>query len=112
GTLKVLDFGIARVRPQEDAGTRTASPYTGAQQIVGSAGYSAPEQLLGRPVDQRVDVYSAGVVLFEMLAGRRPFKSPDFMSAALTALTERPPDLHALNAAVSPELNAIVARAM
>jgi serine/threonine-protein kinase len=112
GALKILDFGIARIRPQEDAGTRTAGPYTAAQQVVGSPGYSAPEQLLGRPLDQRADVYGAGVLLFEMLAGQRPFKAPDLMSAALTALTERPPDLHALNAAVSPALNAIVARAM
>jgi tRNA A-37 threonylcarbamoyl transferase component Bud32 len=72
-TVKLLDFGIAKLlREQTDAG---ASLVTVAGAIFGTPEYMAPEQAVGDAVDQRVDVYAAGVILYEMLAGRRPFVS-------------------------------------
>ncbi|HYT74792.1 MAG TPA: serine/threonine-protein kinase, partial [Vicinamibacterales bacterium] len=69
GSIKILDFGVARIQIDPDAATRTRGPFTGARQAIGSPGYMAPEQLAGRPIDARADLYSVGVVLAEMLAG-------------------------------------------
>ena len=83
GSIKILDFGIARIQIDSDAATRTGGPYTAAQQVVGSPGYMAPEQLAGRPLDARADLYGVGVVLSEMLAGARG------VPAALQAVADR-----------------------
>src|SRR5690606_9275515 len=66
GTVKLLDFGIAKI---------AASTMTSAGSVLGSAYYMAPEQVAGRDVDGRADVFAAGVVLYEMLAGHRPFEA-------------------------------------
>jgi serine/threonine-protein kinase len=66
GASKVVDFGVARL-----AGREYSSP---KRKLVGTLPYMAPEQLRGRDIDQRVDVYALGVMLFEMLTGRRPFE--------------------------------------
>ena len=78
GVAKILDFGLAKfvaATPQTSAATLTHVP-TGATElgaVLGTAAYMAPEQALGRAVDQRADVFAFGVVLYEMLCGRRPF---------------------------------------
>ncbi len=81
GTLKVLDFGIAKL----DAAaleTSLEQALTLPGEAIGTPGYASPEQLLGRPVDRRSDVFSFGIVLFEMLTGRHPFgDSPRFAAA-------------------------------
>ena len=74
GRLKLLDFGLALYRPSAAASTdTTADALSGA--IVGTLPYMAPEQLLGRALDARADLYSLGVVLYEMTTGRRPFNA-------------------------------------
>jgi serine/threonine protein kinase len=79
GRAKVLDFGLARRRePEAPAGVgdeeaTAAAPVTGANSVMGTAGYMSPEQARGRPVDQRTDVWALGTVVFEMLTGRRLF---------------------------------------
>jgi serine/threonine protein kinase len=65
GTIKLLDFGIAKI---------ASSAMTSAGSVVGSASYMAPEQVAGKEIDGRADVFSAGVVLYEMLSGRKPFE--------------------------------------
>jgi serine/threonine-protein kinase len=68
GTLKVMDFGVARL-------AQRASGLTTAGMVVGTPAYMAPEQLLDERVDARVDIYAAGVVLYECLTGRRPVEA-------------------------------------
>jgi len=70
GALKVLDFGVARLAERSSGLTATGL-------VVGTPAYMAPEQLLGEPMDARVDIYSTGVVLYEALTGRRPFDAPN-----------------------------------
>lgn len=75
GRLKVLDFGLSRSLPRlnVDATTQAESPF---RSLTGTLPYMSPEQLRGEPVDERSDIYSAGVVIYEMVAGRRPFDHP------------------------------------
>jgi serine/threonine-protein kinase len=102
---KVLDFGIARVASQQDSGTEddfaAGSPY-----------YMAPEQVRHDPVDRRCDVYSLGVVLYELLTGVRPFQGATLSQIAEAVLTHQPPLIHELNPGVPQALSLIAARAM
>jgi eukaryotic-like serine/threonine-protein kinase len=91
GHLKILDFGLAKLRPPLDPGdvnaeTRTASVHTEAHTILGTVGYMSPEQVRRSPVDHRSDIFSFGLVLYEMLSGSRPFRGgtePETMTAIL-----------------------------
>lgn len=117
GTVKVLDFGLAQTRPP---GPATSSdergpwrqPETEAGRLLGTPGYTAPEQLLGRPADARSDIYSFGVVLYELLTGRRPFEASDFVGTALAALTERLTPPVEVDPTIPRELSDLVLRAM
>jgi hypothetical protein len=74
GVVKILDFGVAKLKDDEDRrGTETLTLHTEGAAVVGTAAYMSPEQLRGAPVDARSDLFSLGVVLYEMLAARRPF---------------------------------------
>jgi serine/threonine protein kinase len=81
GLIKVVDFGLARlappveVDPDAPTATATSSPMTVPGTIIGTVGYMSPEQIEGVPVDRRSDVFSAGIVLYEMLSGRRAFRT-------------------------------------
>ena len=110
GKIKVLDFGVAKMTSSESATTEAA---TDVGRIVGTPGYMAPEQLAGLPIDPRVDVYGAGLLLYELLVGRGPFATPEELDRALAgpAQPEGPrPD--AANPAVSADLAGVVARAL
>lgn len=90
GVLKVLDFGLAKVgqarteAPSEDSPTLTMG-LTDAGMILGTAAYMPPEQAKGKPVDKRADIWSYGVVLYELLTGKRPFQGAD-MAELLAAV--------------------------
>jgi serine/threonine-protein kinase len=71
--VKILDFGIAKWATDGDS---TTLMLTGPGEILGTYGYMSPEQLSGRPVDERTDLFAVGVITFEMLTGRRPFTGP------------------------------------
>src|SRR5687768_3181023 len=90
--VKVLDFGLARpvTPPSED---ETADQITHSGVFLGTPRYAAPEQLLGDEVDERADLFSAGVMLFEMLAGRPPFSGKTLAAIAQAVLHEAPPVL-------------------
>jgi eukaryotic-like serine/threonine-protein kinase len=103
GRAKVTDFGIAR------AG---ASDMTETGSIMGTAQYLSPEQAQGHAVSARSDLYAIGIVLYEMLAGRVPFDGESAVTIALKQVTEAPVPPSAYNAAVTPELDAVVLRAL
>ncbi|MGB7489787.1 MAG: protein kinase [Thermoanaerobaculia bacterium] len=95
GRVKVLDFGLAKLRsdPSVDEGTQIATEgITGEGRILGTVPYMSPEQIQGKEVDQRSDVFSLGVILFEMATGKRPFQgesSPDLISSILRDTPKR-----------------------
>ena len=103
GRAKVTDFGIAR------AG---ASDMTETGSIMGTAQYLSPEQAQGHPVDARADLYSIGVVLYELLTGRVPFDAESAVTIALKQVSEEPVRPSELNPAVSDQLEDIVMRAL
>jgi len=114
GRAVVLGFGVARVRPAASAQV-LRSVATGAADVprfTGTPGYAAPEQLTGRSTDRRSDLYSIGALLFEMLAGRRPFEDAEAAGVALATLTEPVPPVRRFNPAVPAVLDAIVTRAL
>ncbi len=101
GQVKVTDFGIARAFNTEDSLTQTGS-------VMGTATYFSPEQAEGVGVDGRSDIYSLGIVLFEMLAGRPPFVGDTPVSVASKHVRESPPSLSSLVPSVPPPLEAII----
>jgi serine/threonine-protein kinase len=104
GTVKLLDFGLAKAiepstsatRAADVAATQTTPPLTEAGLLVGTPAYMSPEQARGVPVDRRADVWAFGCVLFEMLAGRPPFGTATSASDAIAALLKSDPDWKAL----------------
>jgi tetratricopeptide (TPR) repeat protein len=112
GRIKVLDFGIARTLPgAADSGDAHPTP-AGTSRVVGTPGYTPPEQLLGQPADQRGDIYSAGVLLFELLTGRLPREPRAPLDAALPALTDPAPEAADLDPRVPRPLSNVIARAI
>ncbi|HEY6962345.1 MAG TPA: Stk1 family PASTA domain-containing Ser/Thr kinase [Gaiellaceae bacterium] len=103
GRLKVTDFGIAR---------SGASQMTEAGSIVGTAQYLSPEQARGAPVDARSDLYSLGIVLYEMLTGRVPFTGDTPVEIAMKHLSQVPDPPSKLRNGVPHDLDAIVMRAL
>jgi len=104
--VKVMDFGIARA-VSDNSATQAATAG-----IVGTAQYFSPEQARGETVDARTDLYSTGVILYELLAGRPPFKGESAVSVAYQHVSEMAPNPSDFNPQVTPELNAVVMRAM
>jgi serine/threonine-protein kinase len=105
GEVKVTDFGIARVVSTAETVAQTAA-------ILGTASYLSPEQAQGQPVDARSDLYSLGCVLFEMLTGRAPFQGDSPVAVASKHVLEQPAPPSKLNRDVSPDLDAVVLRAL
>ena len=114
GVVKVLDFGLAKAGAADAgmASTKT-SPFdsTAGGLLLGTAPYMSPEQARGLPVDKRTDVWAFGCVLFEMLAGRRPFAG-DSMTDVLVAIVERQPDWAALPPATPPAVRRLLQRCL
>jgi serine/threonine-protein kinase len=105
GKVLVMDFGIARLI----SGPETA-PQTSA--VMGTASYLSPEQAQGHAVDARTDIYSLGVVLYEMLTGRPPFTGDSPMAIAYKQVNATPEAPSSANPGVPPELDAVVMRAL
>jgi serine/threonine protein kinase len=105
--VTVLDFGIASLR---DGATMENLTQTGA--VMGTPAYMSPEQCLGEELDGRSDIYSLGVVLFEMLCGVVPFNSPTATAVVMQHVQQAPPQLRVLNASISPAAEAVVLRAL
>jgi serine/threonine-protein kinase len=118
GTVKVLDFGLAKALQNEPAASADLSQSptlsieaTSAGMILGTAGYMAPEQARGMPVDRRADIWAFGVVLFEMLSARRVFEG-ETVAVTLAKLLEREPDWSQLPARTPAALRKLVRRCL
>ena len=122
GRVRVLDFGLAKlsapaaaVAVGADEATRTLAaeePVTEEGVIVGSVPYMSPEQVEGKPVDTRSDIFSFGAVLYEMITGQRAF-SGESRASTLSAIVEKdPPPLSEISSTNVPELERLIARCL
>ena len=108
GAVKILDFGVAKLLPSMEAPPSDTQHTLGT--IVGTAGYMAPEQVTGARLDGRADLFGLGVIMFELLAGRRPFQASTTVEAMHSVLATDPPPLATLNPNVPETLAAVVHR--
>jgi serine/threonine-protein kinase len=108
GDLKILDFGNARVSEMDAA----ASGLTTAGTVMGTPDYIPPEQAQGNPADFRSDIYSLGVVLFEIFTGRMPFTGDTVMAVVLSHIQKPPPPPRSVNPKIPPDLEAIILRCL
>ncbi|MFQ5527053.1 MAG: protein kinase [Thermoanaerobaculia bacterium] len=109
GLVKILDFGLAKLRPEIAAGEATAlvtETMTQAGRILGTVPYMSPEQVQGHPVDERSDIFSLGVMLYEMATGQRPFEGDTSAGLVSSILKDTPSRVDALR----PELPHHLAR--
>jgi len=104
GNARIMDFGIAR--------SLTGKGITGAGTFIGTPEYMSPEQVEGKDTDQRSDIYSLGIVLYEMLTGRRPFEGDTALGVAVKQKSETPPDPKLLNTQISDELDRVILKCL
>jgi len=113
GRVKILDFGLAKlVEPRNGSEVRTDLPTrklnTDPGTAVGTVGYMSPEQVRGQRVDHRSDIFSLGVVLYEMLSGKRAFRGDSAIETLNAILKEDPPELSESNSQINPALEKVV----
>lgn len=101
------DFGIAR---SANATTSTLTNLTGTGGTVGTPGYMSPEQIEGKPLDARTDLYAVGILAFELLTGRRPFEADTASFVLVKQMTEPPPYLRDINPALPRECERVIQR--
>jgi Tol biopolymer transport system component len=110
--VKILDFGLAKLTQLDQSQSQTEIPTrrvdTDPGVVMGTAGYMSPEQITGRPVDHRSDIFSFGAILYEMLSGRRAFHGDSPAETMSAILKEDPADLSETNHNISPALERLV----
>jgi eukaryotic-like serine/threonine-protein kinase len=124
GSVKVLDFGLAKLAEASAAAGTNPSPLslsptitspalmTGVGVLLGTAAYMSPEQAKGRAADKRSDIWSFGCVLYEMLTGKRPFDGEDVTDVLVALLGKESADLHALRADVPVAIRTLLRRCL
>ena len=115
GRVKILDFGLAKLmQPQadSDAPGPTATHATEPGVVMGTAGYMSPEQVRGRPVDHRADIFAFGAILYEMLAGKRAFQRSTSADTMAAILNEDPPGISQIVQSTPPGLQRVVHRCL
>jgi serine/threonine-protein kinase len=106
GLVKIVDFGVAAAAKSGD------TQLTKTGYVIGSPKYMAPEQILGKKVDERADIYSLGVIMYEMLAGTPPYSRGDHMSVMYQHVQGKAQPLNEVNTAIPDELSDVVAKTM
>lgn len=118
GFAKVLDFGLAKLTErqselgQDATSAPTAMPATGEGVVMGTAGYMSPEQVQGKAVDQRSDIFSMGCVIYEAATGRRPFTADSDVEIMHRILRDRPTPVEEINPQVPADVRRIIRRCL
>ena len=112
GHIKVLDFGLARVGSLGGGAAASRTRLTEPGAVLGTPGYMPPEQLRGSEVDFRADIFSFGVLLFELASGVHPFTSSNAASTITRVLEAEPPDVAQLSPSCPPGLNELISRCL
>jgi eukaryotic-like serine/threonine-protein kinase len=115
GRVKVLDFGLAKLKEavvEADDGARPTAEATGEGRILGTVAYMSPEQAEGKELDQRSDIFSLGVLLYEMVTGQRPFKGETSVSIISSILKDTPGSITDFRPDVPRDLARIIKRAL
>ena len=110
GLVKVLDFGLAKLLPNNAQSMETTLPHLNTKpgMIVGTVAYMSPEQARGRPIDARSDIFSLGILLFEIFAGKRPFDGESQLDLISSILKDDPPSLRQVVPSLPREIERIV----
>ena len=108
--VKVVDFGIAKLQRETQSFDQHSITATG--EILGTPTYMSPERLLNKEFDGKADVYSLGVMLYQMLCGEPPFRSPDVWTTIRMQVSDEPRPLREINPKVSPEVQTVVLAAL
>src|SRR5437879_762295 len=116
GQAKVLDFGLAKLARDKQLATETETPIedslTAVGVIPGTAVYMSPEQARSEELDPRTDIFSFGVVLYEMATGKKPFSGNNVVTTLDAVLHQKPPAPRSLNPALTAELEGVIGKAM
>ncbi len=115
GRVKILDFGLAKLTQPEwapDSHAPTVSIVTEPGAVMGTVGYMSPEQVRGRTTDPRADIFAFGVILYEMLTGKRAFQKPTSAETMTAILNEDPPSISQLAPGLPPALPRVVQRCL
>lgn len=117
GRVKVLDFGVAKLVTAAPGPERTSTgtmslPLSGAGEVLGTVSYMAPEQIFGDAVDSRTDLFSLGILSFELVTGQRPFVGTSLWQAAAAIMREAPPALTTIRPDVPGDLERIIRRCL
>jgi serine/threonine protein kinase/tetratricopeptide (TPR) repeat protein len=114
GNLKILDFGLAKLVGHnvvlKEAADQPEGTTTGV--LMGTPGYMSPEQVRGKPVDQRTDIFALGAIAYEMLAGQRAFRGESAADTISAILSHVPPPLSSLQGSIPPALDRVVRRCL
>ena len=115
GRLKILDFGLAKLmqrEPDPDGAAATMTHQTAPGVVMGTVGYMAPEQVLGKAADHHADIFAFGAILYEMLSGKRSFQRPTVPETMTAILKDDPPGISEIAPNVPPGLQRIVHRCL
>src|SRR5262245_26134597 len=116
GRVKILDFGLAKLKPSQAPATDSQAPtqkkITDPGTVMGTVGYMSPEQVRGQDVDHRADIFALGVILYEMLSGHRPFTGDSAADVMSAMLKEEPPALSESGVKIAPGLEKVVRRCL
>src|SRR5271170_6495671 len=115
GRVKILDFGLAKLKqhqPDPDGAAPTITQKTGPGMVMGTAGYMSPEQVRGKAVDHRTDIFSFGAILYEMLTGKRAFQRSTSAETVTAILNDDPPSISQIVQTTPPGLQRVVHRCL
>jgi serine/threonine protein kinase/Tol biopolymer transport system component len=112
GRVKILDFGLAKLRQPAEATVTLSEHHTRPGTVLGTVAYMSPEQVRGEEATHRADIFALGVILYEMLSGRRTFSGASSVEVMNAILKEEPPPLEESNARIHPQLARIVRRCL